>query len=58
MTNDGFQEVHQQLEETLAKLKVATDPDKRRTLLGRMSWLLNKAQAISSQPPSVEKTDD
>jgi hypothetical protein len=58
MTNDGFELAHQQLEQTLAQLKTATDPDKRKMLLGRMSWLLTKAQAISSQPPNVEKTED
>jgi hypothetical protein len=55
MADDGFAEVQQKLEETLAELKLATDPDKRRMLLGRMSWLLVKAEGISAQPPIVRK---
>jgi hypothetical protein len=40
MSDDGFEKVQQQMESTLAELKVATDPIQRRMLLGRMSWLL------------------
>jgi hypothetical protein len=58
MSDDGFEKVQQQMESTLAELKVATDPIQRRMLLGRMSWLLGKAEEISNQPPTVRKMDN
>jgi hypothetical protein len=48
---DSFDEVQQKLEAIVSKLKSATDPTERRTLLREMSRLLAEAQKISFQPP-------
>jgi hypothetical protein len=48
---DSFDEVQQKLEEIVSKLKSATDPTERRTLLREMSRLLAETQRISFKPP-------
>jgi hypothetical protein len=48
---DSFDEVHRKLEDIVSKLKSATDPTERRTLLREMSRLLAEAQRISFKPP-------
>jgi hypothetical protein len=58
MTDDGFEKVRQQLEQTVAELKVNNNPARRRVLLKEMSRLVMEAQRISSQPPVVRNTDN
>ena len=53
MAIDNFDEVNRQLEEIAAKLKTATDPIVRRTLLREMRRLLAEAERISGQPPKM-----
>jgi hypothetical protein len=53
MTDDGFNEVQQQLEAAASELKTATDPDRRRKLLREMSRLVGEAERISNQPPKI-----
>jgi hypothetical protein len=58
MTDDGFEQVRQELEQTVAELKVNNNPARRRVLLKKMSRLVMEAQRISSQPPGVRNTDN
>jgi hypothetical protein len=53
MANDDFAEVQRKLEATASELKTATDPERRRTLLGEVSRLVAEAERISSQPPKM-----
>jgi hypothetical protein len=53
MANDGFAEVQRKLEATTSELKNATDPERRRTLLRKMSQLLAEAERISGQSPKM-----
>ena len=53
MAEDSFDEVRRKLEEIVSKLKIATDPNLRRTLLREMSTLLAEAQRISIKPPKI-----
>jgi hypothetical protein len=54
MTDDGFNEVQQQLEAATSELKTANDPERRRILLREMSRLLAEAERISSQPAKID----
>jgi hypothetical protein len=58
MAENGFEQVRQQLEQTVAELKVNNNPARRRVLLKEMSRLVMEAQRISSQPPGVRNTDN
>jgi hypothetical protein len=53
MTDDGFNEVQQQLEAAASELKTETDPNRRRKLLREMSRLVKEAERISNQPPKM-----
>jgi len=46
-----YAEVHRQLEEAVAKLKRATDPDLRRKLLTEIRRLLKEADRLNNVAP-------
>jgi hypothetical protein len=48
-----FEELRQELELTLAKLKAATEPERRRVLLREMSRLLAEDDRILQPPKKI-----
>jgi|HubBroStandDraft_6_1064221.scaffolds.fasta_scaffold4723760_1 hypothetical protein len=50
MTENRFEELQRDLEQTLVKLKAETEPEKRRVLLREMSRLLAESDRILQTP--------
>ena len=50
MTDNRFEELQRDLEQTLVKLKAETEPEQRRVLLREMSRLLAESDRILQTP--------
>jgi hypothetical protein len=55
MAEKTFDELRRELEQTLVKLKAATEPERRRVLLREMSRLLAEGDRLL-QPPKKDTT--